>query len=261
MSIEVAAVTDVGRLRAVNQDAVSAATFRSRPDHPADRACLIVTDGLGGHAGGEVASGLAVETVAAATQPDGAGGAIETGGVAGAAALRTALEAAHDRIRDRAAATPALAGMGSVIVVAWLAQEAGEGRGELLLAHAGDSRAYRLANGVLERLTTDHSWVSEGVRDGRLSEAEARVDPRRNVVTRSLGAGATVDVELSGPLTIARGDRILLCSDGLHGVVTDEAIAALLGRGAPAQAARALIDAANEAGGPDNIGVAIAEIA
>ena len=258
MSIEVAADTDVGRLRAVNQDAVQAATFRSRADGPVDRACLIVADGLGGHAAGEIASALAIETIADASaallsRPDLSLDSADT-----ASALVDAVQEAHTRVLDRATQEPRLTGMGTVIVVAWLVVHGGEAG--MLLAHAGDSRAYHLAHGALSQVTPDHSWVGEAVREGRLTAAQARTDPRRNVVTRSLGAQETVEVELTGPMRLSPGDRILLCSDGLHGVVDNDALRDLLGQGDPSTTARALIDAANAGGGPDNIGVAIAAI-
>jgi len=141
-----------------------------------------------------------------------------------------------------------------VVVVAWVVVD------EVLLAHAGDSRAYLRSGGEFRQLTADHSWVGEAVRAGQMTAEEARTDARRNVVTRSLGAQETVEVELTGPVLLQTGDRLLLCSDGLYGVVDDASIEPLLGAGSVAEATQALIDAANAGGGPDNIGVAIAEV-
>ena len=274
MTIAVAAGTDVGRLRAVNQDAVHAATFRS-----GTRACVLVADGLGGHAAGEVASGLAVQLIGAAAErvlpgetragEDEAHTTLDLAAESTGAALRAAVEEAHDRIVTQASLDAALSGMGTVVVVAWLtssgdgarpAHGAGLPGGEVLLAHAGDCRAYLRSGEEFRQLTADHSWVGEAVRAGRMTAEAARTDARRNVVTRSLGAQATVEVELTGPLTLRAGDRLLLCSDGLHGVVEDASMGRLLGEGSIAEAVQALIDAANAAGGPDNIGVAIAEV-
>jgi serine/threonine protein phosphatase PrpC len=244
MPIEVAAGTHVGRVRPINQDAVHAATF-----HADRRACLIVADGLGGHAAGEVASDLAVRTMAAASAELLSQDAFDLRTAADS--LRASVEDANARIHTQAQADPALTGMGTVIVAAWLTSDA------VLLAHAGDSRAYLLSAGKFRQITADHSWVSEALREGRLSKEEARTDPRSNIVTRSLGTGEQVQVDLTGPLTLAAGDRLLLCTDGLHGVVTDPDSATILARGTLEQAVAALIEAANAGGGPDNIGVSL----
>ena len=254
MTIEVAAGTDVGRLRAVNQDAVHAATFRS-----GTRACLIVADGLGGHAAGEVASGLAVQTMGAAAERALSEETLDLESEETGAALRASVEAAHDLIVARAERDAALAGMGTVVVVVWLTWGPEGGAG--LLAHAGDCRAYLLSGEGFRQLTSDHSWVGEAVRAGRMTAAEARTDARRNVVTRSLGVQESVEVELTGPLSLGTGERLLLCSDGLHGVVEAESMGQRLGEGTLEEAVGALIAAANAGGGPDNIGVAVAAVA
>jgi protein phosphatase len=127
------------------------------------------------------------------------------------------------------------------------------------VAHVGDSRAYRLRDGTLEQLTADHSLVAELERRGLITAQEARVHPRRNEVLRCIGVDPEVDVDVA-PVDVQAGDQYLLCSDGLCGVLTDEEIAAELLRAAPEEAARRLVDAANERGGPDNITVQIARI-
>jgi PPM family protein phosphatase len=132
-----------------------------------------------------------------------------------------------------------------------------------LVAHVGDSRAYLWREGILTRLTTDHSWVEEQIRQGTLTEADARTHPWRNLVTRALSGGPDPDVAIT-PVALEPGDRVLLCSDGLTSAVTDDVVGRVLGncpRGDVEAACQRLIDAANAAGGPDNITVAIIELA
>jgi protein phosphatase len=237
--IETASLTDVGRRRASNQDAFGGLLA------PSGARLLVVADGMGGHAGGETASRLAVETVEEFV-----------GGSAGDPTwlLRTALEAANRRVLEQARSDPSLTGMGTT-GVALLFQPGGSA----WVAHVGDSRAYRLRDGRLEQLTPDHSLVAEFERRGLITAEEARVHPRRNEVLRCIGVDSEVDVDVA-PVEVRSGDQYLLCSDGLCGVLTDEEIAAELLRAAPEAAARRLVDAANERGGPDNITVQIARI-
>jgi protein phosphatase len=132
-----------------------------------------------------------------------------------------------------------------------------------LVAHVGDSRAYLWREGILTRLTTDHSWVEEQVAQGTLTEADARTHPWRNLVTRARSGGPDPDVAIT-PVALEPGDRVLLCSDGLTSAVTDDVVGRVLGncpRGDVEAACQRLIDAANAAGGPDNITVAIVELA
>jgi len=131
-----------------------------------------------------------------------------------------------------------------------------------LVAHVGDSRAYLWRDGELEQITRDHSWVGEQISAGVLSEDEARTHPWRNLVTRALAGAEDPNVELT-PVTIERGDRILVCSDGLTSPLTNAAIAEILARtpmGLPEELCQALVDAANNAGGPDNITVIVIEV-
>ncbi|TLM70909.1 MAG: serine/threonine-protein phosphatase, partial [Actinobacteria bacterium] len=130
----------------------------------------------------------------------------------------------------------------------------------IVLAHAGDSRAYLLSNGTLTRLTLDHSMVADLVRSGTISEAEARVHPNRSVITRALGTDANMPVD-TYEVQARPGDRLLLCTDGLHGMIEDPEIARLLGAYAdPGVTARALADAAIDAGGQDNVTVVVVEV-
>jgi serine/threonine protein phosphatase PrpC len=132
-----------------------------------------------------------------------------------------------------------------------------------LVAHVGDSRAYLWRDGALDSITRDHSWVEEQISAGVLSEDEARTHPWRNLVTRALAGAEDPNVELT-PVTMERGDRILICSDGLTSPLTNSAIAEILARtpmGRPEEVCQALVDAANNAGGPDNITVIVIEVA
>jgi protein phosphatase len=132
--------------------------------------------------------------------------------------------------------------------------------GATALGHVGDSRIYLWRDGVLQQLTHDHSWVAEQVMMGLMSANEARQHPWRNVVTRALSASDAPEVDLS-PLQLVPGDRVLISSDGLHGVISEERIAVVLGAGDPLErTCQQLIDDANGAGGPDNITTLILEI-
>jgi protein phosphatase len=229
-------LTDVGRVRSENQDACTELR------HASGARLWVVADGMGGHQGGATASRLALEALgeAFAREPR-----------VGAEWLRRSLEEANARIYRAAGRSPDLFGMGTTCVALLLSAD-----GAAWVAHVGDSRAYRLRDGELRPLTADHSAVAELERRGLISAAEAAVHPRRNELLRSIGVESDVEVDVA-PVDVRPGDRLLLCSDGLCGVVPESEIAALLGAGPPAQAARALVDAANARGGPDNVTVVI----
>lgn len=204
---------------------------------------FVVADGMGGHAGGETASRLAVETIVAG----------EGGGPEVQERLHQAFVAANAKIHQSAQDDARLAGMGTTAVA--LAFEGGRG----WIANVGDSRAYRLRAGTLEPVSEDHSVVAEFVRRGYITAEQARTHPRRNELLRSLGTSAEVEVDVD-PVDAAAGDIFLLCSDGLYGVVEDDQIAEILRAENAAEAAEALIEAANRAGGPDNITVQVIRI-
>jgi protein phosphatase len=219
------AATDVGRVRDGNEDA-----------YLVDDAMglIAVADGMGGHRAGEVASATALEALRAA--------------ITGGRPLRESIEDANEAVYTKSLTDTSLRGMGTTLTAGTLV--AGD---TLLVGHVGDSRAYFLHEGVLSRITDDHSLVEELVREGRLTADEAAVHPQRSIITRALGVDASVEVDVY-PVELAPGDRLLLCSDGLTGMVQAETIAGTLRREEdPARAAAALIDAANVAGGEDNI--------
>lgn len=227
--------TDVGRRRTINQDMVLVSD-----------SIFAIADGMGGHQGGEVASLAAVEALKKAFR--------ERSTMEG---LVDAIRAANEAVEVKARASAELRNMGTTLTVVALVDDDDD---LLVVANIGDSRAYLLRNGELSQLTEDHSVPQELLRQGQLSEAEAAVDPRRNILTRVLGAsfGEGPDVQNLIPYT---GDRILLCSDGLYNEVDDDAVARVLRTvGDPTEAARQLVDQANTNGGADNISVVIVDV-
>jgi PPM family protein phosphatase len=221
--------TDTGRQRNANEDSF----FTRAP-------VFVVADGMGGAQAGEVASKAAAEAFAgdlASAPPE--------------RVLRETIEGANRTIHRHAREDPGLAGMGTTITAAIVDPEAEE----VAIGHVGDSRAYRLRNGRLERLTRDHSLVEEMRRKGQLTEAQAEDHPQRSIITRALGPEPEVEVDLQ-TVPAQAGDVFLICSDGLTTMLDDDHIARLLGRASTMQTAvRALVDEANRAGGRDNITV------
>ena len=233
--------TDVGLARSGNEDS-----------HLRGRTVFAVADGLGGHQGGEVASAMAVEPLAALD-----GRAFADAGQA-AEVLAEAIGEANLAILRRARSDPELWGMGTTVTAAAVA-----GDRVLQLAHVGDSRAYLLrADAPLRQLTTDHTVVQEAVARGLLTRQQAAVHPQRGVVTRAVGLDPQLPVDLPEPLELEPGDQVLLCTDGLTEVVDDERIAAVLASQADGDdACSALIAAANQGGGPDNVTVVLLRVA
>ncbi len=237
--------TDTGRVRSNNQDSYYADVLDVGPD----RVLLVVADGMGGYSGGEVASALAIQTVAAAVRA-GAGGWV--GGDERTDGLRQAVLAANQQILQAQAANPDHAEMGTTLtaVLVW---------GELLyLAHTGDSRAYLVQpNGRTRRLSDDHSIVGELMRSGDLTEEEAVHHPQRHILTNVLGLHGTVKVDTL-EVTWQPGDTVLLCSDGLTNHVADPELARSVGEPDFTAMAGRLADLANQRGGHDNITVVAA---
>lgn len=222
----IVSLTHRGLVRTSNQDAAFA---RRLPD---GSFVLAVADGVGGYPGGEVASAFAIEAVAAvleAAPPD-----------ADPAELLVAATREADR-RVRAGRTGPHALMCTTLVGALVRD------GRAWIANVGDSRAYHCSAGTLTQVTRDHSWVEEEIAAGRLRRDDPRVEMRRNIVTRVVG-GESAEADRFGPLALARGDALLLCSDGLHGYVSDSAIAQAL-TPPDARAADRLIALSLERGG------------
>jgi serine/threonine protein phosphatase PrpC len=225
----------VGRVRAVNQDRAFA-----------DDGFYVVADGMGGHAAGEVAAAIAVETLAdelPLTSLDD---------------LVTAVEIVNSRILEEAATDPSLNGMGTTLVA--LARVDVDGSNRLALVNVGDSRAYIFSAGTLEQLTDDHSLVAALVRDGRLSAGDAERHPQKNVLTRALGVEPGVEVD-AWEVEPALGDRYVLCTDGLTNELTEDQIAGVLRRlAAPQDAADELVRLAVAAGGRDNVTAVVVDV-
>ena len=233
-------LTDVGRRRENNQDSLLV-----RPE----LGLYAVADGMGGHAAGEVASRLAIESL---RDTLGSGGLPTADPRVAADRLADALHEGNRRICDSVVARGEWRGMGTTIVALIAIGD------RAIIGHVGDSRAYRLRAGQLERLTLDHSWVSEQVRLGLLTDEEAHRHPMRNIVTRALGNRTDLAVDLR-EADVRSGDVYLLCSDGLNTMLTDQEILRTLAdsAGDPERACRRLVDQANFKGGEDNISVIV----
>lgn len=246
MRLKVGAATSVGRVRPINEDA-----FLTRPE----QGLFVVCDGMGGAAAGEVASQLAVETIAAHVNGSVPGAGTQRGFQPRTALLGQAVESANRAIIERANGDTAHAGMGTTVVGAWL------GNGVASIAHVGDSRAYVSNAEGFEALTSDHSLVEAQVQAGLIDREQSLKSEHQNILLRALGRDPDVQVEL-GEVLIAAGDQLLLCTDGLTRMVNDAGLEAALKRfrGDPQAACDSLVRQANDSGGPDNITVVIVEL-
>jgi protein phosphatase len=221
--------TDVGRGRPENEDSLLV---------DREHSLYAVADGMGGHRAGEVASATAIDTLRAA--------------FGGGTGVEGAVAAANAAVFAKAADDAALRGMGTTLTAVTLQPD-----GTARFGHVGDSRAYLMRDGAVTQITDDHSLVEQLVREGRLSPEEAQHHPQRAIITRALGVDSDVEVD-TYRVDLKPGDRLLICSDGLTGMLSDDTIAATLRRHAdPQQAADTLVDMANQAGGDDNITVVI----
>lgn len=239
-AIRAAGKSDVGRHRERNED--SYLLFPPVDEH--DAALYVVADGMGGHVAGEVASSIAVNTIGSFFRKHVAGTLAER--------IREAVEASSADIYETGQRS-GRQGMGSTVVCAVIQGD------RLVSAHAGDSRLYRVRGGEIERLTHDHSWVQAQVDSGVLTPEQAETFEARNIITRALGVEDTVDVE-TNEFQIEAGDRYVLCSDGLHGLVTDEEIAVQVESATTEDACDRLIAMANDRGGPDNVTAIVIEV-
>src|SRR5829696_3158865 len=244
--------SDPGLRRSSNED-----SYCSRPD----LGLFVVADGMGGHVAGEVASRVAVEAIQIFIQ--------ETAGAdrnrtwpfpfepalsLEANRLKAAFRLANRRIAATIADSHDLRGMATTASALLTGPEGA------CVAHVGDSRVYVLRGTDLQQITNDHSWVEEQVRAGTMTATAARQHPWRNVVTRALSGGEDPEVDVKA-VDLQPGDRLLLCSDGLSSVVTDERIEEIMrAQPVPTDACQALVDEANGAGGPDNVTTLILQI-
>ena len=240
MSFEIGAATDVGRRRTGNEDALDVLEL---PD--TEGVLCVVADGMGGHQAGEVASRIAVETIRQvfgreADRPD---------------VLVHAIQAANRMVYVEAAADPTKEGMGTTVVCVLLQD------GVVQAANVGDSPAFLVRERQVRRLTRDHSWIAEEIARGAIGPEEAVGHPYRHILTRCLGLGAQVEVEVYDPLDLRTGDVLVLCSDGLSEHVAPEEFADIVDEQPAQAAADALVALANERGGTDNISLVVARFA
>ncbi|HEX8996057.1 MAG TPA: Stp1/IreP family PP2C-type Ser/Thr phosphatase [Ktedonobacterales bacterium] len=239
-------LTDVGRKRERNQDNVTSEVPTTADVLEERGALFVVCDGMGGHAAGEVASELGVRTIREVY--------FASKGQDVITSIAQAVKSANDAIYSLARSHTEYSGMGTTCVALVIVG------GRAYIVNIGDSRAYIIRNGQMRQVTQDHSWVAEQVRIGLLTEEQARVHAHRNVITRSLGTQPNITADLFVE-TLRDGDRVLLCSDGLHGYVDEEAIAQeVVTQTSAEQASRDLIDMANANGGPDNISAIVVDV-
>lgn len=238
-----AGMTDVGCVRKHNEDNLLMAP---------DLGLFVVADGLGGHAAGEVASQIVVETIGrfvADTVEQERTWPVDYDSTLSynANRLRAAVTLSDKAIAEDIRSNPERETMGSTVVALMV------GEGKATLVHVGDSRAYLLDPEGIRQVTRDHSWVAEQVANGILTPSEARVHPFRNVITQALGNGGELEVEVQ-EMPLSDSERLLLCSDGLSGMVSDQQIWDIVRQAPSYQAAvESLIEAARAAGGEDNI--------
>lgn len=232
--VAIAGTSHIGRIRKTNQDA-----FDRFDDPERGEILLVVADGMGGHRGGEIASQMAVGTL-------GQLGRDRDGDPT--SRLARAIERANAEIHKRAGRDYTLKSMGTTLVALLLRQD-----GPSFVAHVGDSRLYRLRGDRFEQLTEDHSVVTLLIQNGTITREEARDHPKRNQIMRAIGVRDEIEVEIA-PIEIRADDTYLLCSDGLYGMLPEADLQILAERAPDPHAAVAwMIDAANQAGGMDNI--------
>ncbi|MFL6160084.1 MAG: PP2C family protein-serine/threonine phosphatase [Marmoricola sp.] len=233
LSLRFTAVSDVGRVRKDNQDSGYAGPH-----------LLVVADGVGGAARGDIASSACVDAIRKLDVPAGNDALSE---------IAATLHLAHDRLAEIVESHPELDGTSTTVTAAVF-----DGT-HLRIGHVGDSRAYLLREGTLEQLTSDHTLVQSLVDEGRITEDEARVHPHRNLILRAVDGVHEPEPDLMS-VPVQPGDRVLFCSDGCSGVIDDVRMAALLGDGDLPTVASTLVSASLEAGSSDNVTVVVAEV-
>src|SRR4051812_27956072 len=237
LRLRFAATSDVGRVRKDNQDSGYAGPW-----------LLAVCDGVGGAARGDIASATAISQLRRLDQPPSSDSTDEL-----LARIAGAVHRAHDRLVELVDEDPALSGTSTTAtVLAFDGTRIGVG-------HVGDSRAYLYRDGAIRQLTIDHTFVQTLIDEGRITEAEARVHPHRNLIMRAIDAVSDSDPDLF-VLDIVPGDRILVCSDGACGVLDDARMADILSTGSPEYAAVELVRSSLEAGSSDNVTCVVADV-
>ena len=238
--------TDKGLVRQSNQDAFSLNNALS---------FWIVADGMGGHAGGDIASRLAVERIESYITSHLLSSSSPKEEPSIPSLLSNAISSANHAIQEYVKQHPDYHGMGSTVVVLYISPSPPL---QACLAHVGDSRAYVFRDGSLRQLTRDHSWVETRIRDGQLTPAEVKGHPMEHVLMKAVGSEPTVEVELT-TVPLQSRDHLLLCTDGLTKMITDQDISGLLSRStSPLDGAcQQLVHSANQRGGQDNITVVV----
>ena len=244
--MEVAILSDVGRVRENNEDSYLYWEAEDEEEFRRKGRLAVIADGMGGYEGGQEASRLAVETVRAVYEqrrddPQ--------------SALMVAFATAHERIRRYAEEHLELHGMGTTCTAVAVLDR------QLHFAHVGDSRLYLVRNGEISRLTRDHSYVGRLVESGIVRSEDAETHPHRHILTAALGSGREVSADISQQaITLDNGDSLVLCTDGLWGLVSEQEIASRIGNHGPANACRELVNLALQRGGPDNITVLVLRV-
>lgn len=245
--LEVASLTDVGRQRENNEDSFLYWEPASDEELKRKGRLAVIADGMGGYEGGQEASRIAVETVREVYSRATRGDPPST--------LLRAFALAHERIQNHAAEHPELRGMGTTCTAVAIVA------GQLYFAHVGDSRLYLIRGAEISRLTRDHSYVGRLVENGIVRSEDAESHPQRHILTAALGSGSDLSPDsLPKPLTLKDGDTLLQCTDGLWGLVNEQELLKVASSHSPADACRALVDAALQRGGPDNITVQVLRV-
>jgi PPM family protein phosphatase len=245
--IEFADLTDIGCQREHNED--SSGYWEPQSEEGLERrGCLaVIADGMGGYEGGQEASRIAVQTICDTYA--------NTPVIDNQVALLSCIRAAHERIQKYAVEHPEFFGMGTTCTAICIVRDL------LHYAHVGDSRLYLVRSGVISQLTHDHSYVARLVMSGAIRPEEAEAHPQRHILTAALGVGEHPQVDTpSEPLALHLGDVLLLCTDGLWGIVHDQELKEFANVGTPSQACQELVRLAKERGAPDNITVQVLRI-
>lgn len=245
--IDLANLSDVGCQRDNNEDSYSYWEPTDEAQFQRKGRLVIVADGMGGHEGGQEASRIAVEAIenvydqSAESDPQ--------------LRLLAGFRAAHERIREYSRERPELIGMGTTATAVVLLGH------RLYYAHVGDSRLYLVRGSAISCLTHDHTYVGRLVQNGLISSEEAETHPQRHILTAALGAGLEVDPEIpEAPVPLEKDDVLVLCTDGLWGLLAEAEIHKIVTSNPPAEACRILIDIAKARGGPDNITVQVLRV-
>jgi len=244
--VHYASRTDVGMRRAANQDSLTVRLCSEYEEWSQSGHLFVVADGMGGHSVGDLASRIAVESLPLAYFKMDATSLSER--------LVGALTAANRSINDKARENPEFADMGTTCTALSLSSEGA------YIGHVGDSRAYRVRNGIIQQLSFDHSLQWEMIRQGRATMDNVDMLHPRNVITRCLGPDQNVAIDVEGPFDVRAGDQFVICSDGLTGHVSDTEIGAVASSMPPTESSRLLINLANCRGGADNITVVVAHV-